>query len=201
MNKIKTLSLACCAATMLAVTTACNNNEKGPAAKVKETGLPKADSNTVQPTKIAYVEVDSLMSQYEFCKEYTLLLTKRSESFKARLNSKGQKLENALMEFQQKMQQGTYTQEEAQKAQANLQKQQQELQALQEELAVQFDQEQQKYNKEMRDSIQSFLREYNKSKGYCIILSKAGDNILYADPAMDITEDVVAGLNKRYKKK
>ena len=82
-----------------------------------------------------------------------------------------------------------------------IEQQQQELQALQEELAVQFDQEQQKYNKEMRDSIQSFLREYNKSKGYSIILSKAGDNILYADPAMDITEDVVAGLNKRYKKK
>lgn len=53
----------------------------------------------------------------------------------------------------------------------------------------------------MRDSIQSFLRDYNKQKGYSIILSKAGDNILYANPAMDITTDVVNGLNKRYKKK
>ena len=72
---------------------------------------------------------------------------------------------------------------------------------MQEELTVKFDQEQQKYNQIMRDSIQSFLRDYNKQKGYNIILSKAGDNILYADPAMDITTDVVNGLNKRYKKK
>ena len=72
---------------------------------------------------------------------------------------------------------------------------------MQEELTVKFDQEQQKYNQIMRDSIQSFLRDYNKQKGYNIILSKAGDNILYADPAMDITTDVVNGMNKRYKKK
>lgn len=75
------------------------------------------------------------------------------------------------------------------------------MQKLQEELTVKFDKEQQKYNQIMRDSIQSFLRDYNKQKGYSIILSKAGDNILYADPAMDITTDVVNGLNKRYKKK
>ena len=53
----------------------------------------------------------------------------------------------------------------------------------------------------MRDSIQAFLTQYNKKKHFDYILSKGGDNMLYANPAYDITEDVVNGLNKRYKAK
>ena len=51
----------------------------------------------------------------------------------------------------------------------------------------------------LRDSIQHFLAVYNKDKKYGLILSKAGDNILYADKAYDITNEVIAGLNKAYK--
>ena len=32
-----------------------------------------------------------------------------------------------------------------------------------------------------------------------MILSKAGDNVLYSDKSLDITKEVVAGLNKAYK--
>ena len=62
-----------------------------------------------------------------------------------------------------------------------------------------FQTETDKYNKALRDSIQHFLASYNKDKKYSLILSKAGDNLLYADKAYDITKDVVAGLNKAYK--
>ena len=61
--------------------------------------------------------------------------------------------------------------------------------------------EQAKYNEEMRDSIQNFLKQYNKTKKYDFIMSKAGDNILLANPKYDITNEVVKGLNKRYKTK
>ena len=51
----------------------------------------------------------------------------------------------------------------------------------------------------LRDSIQHYLAVYNKDKKYSLILSKAGDNILYADKAYDITNEVISGLNKAYK--
>ena len=51
----------------------------------------------------------------------------------------------------------------------------------------------------MRDSIQHYLAVYNKDKKFSLILSKAGDNILYADKTYDITNEVIAGLNKAYK--
>ena len=51
----------------------------------------------------------------------------------------------------------------------------------------------------LRDSLQNFLNAYNKDKQFDLILSKAGDNILMANKKYDITNDVINGLNKRYK--
>jgi lipoprotein len=47
--------------------------------------------------------------------------------------------------------------------------------------------------------VHNYLKEYNKDKKYSIILAKSGDNILYADPAYNITDDVVKGMNQAYK--
>ena len=55
------------------------------------------------------------------------------------------------------------------------------------------------YNDGLRDSLQHFLAVYNKDKKYDMILTKQGDNILYAAKRFDITDDVINGLNKRYK--
>ena len=159
----------------------------------------QADKAAGTSMKIAYVEVDSLMSQYKFCKDYTLLMTKKSENIRATLAQKGRALQAAAADFQQKVQANVYTRERAEQIQGALQKQQSDLQALQERLSTEFDSEQAKYNNALRDSLQSFLKEYNKSKGFSLILSKAGDNLLYADKKYDITTDVVNGLNKRYK--
>ena len=61
--------------------------------------------------------------------------------------------------------------------------------------------EQAQLTMEMRDSIQAFLKVYNKTKKYDYIFSRQGDNILLANKKFDITKEVVAGLNKRYKAK
>ena len=83
--------------------------------------------------------------------------------------------------------------------QAGLQKQDADLRALQQRLGTEFQTETDKFNKALRDSIQHYLAAYNKDKKYSIILSKAGDNILFADKAYDITNEVISGLNKAYK--
>ena len=106
MNKIYTITKVACSTALLIALTACGNSGKDEASKVKGTGLPKAGVPTTGAPKIAYIEVDSLMTQYEFCKEYTLELTKRSENYQATINSRMQKLQNDVVAFQQKAQQG-----------------------------------------------------------------------------------------------
>ena len=190
-NIFGTLALA--AMTTLAFT-ACN--------KQNSQAENKSESNTkAAPTsmKIAYVEVDSIMSQYKFCKDYSLILQKKGQNIQSTLASKQQALQAAAANFQQKVQQNAYTREQAEAIQAGLQKQSADLQGLNQRLSNEFQVETEKYNAALRDSLRHFLNEYNKDKKYSLILSKAGDNLLYADKAFDITNDVVAGLNKAYK--
>ena len=151
--------------------------------------------------KIAYVEVDSIMSQYKFCKDYSLILQKKGQNIQNTLAQKQRTLEQAYMNFQQKIQQNAYTREQAEAIQAGLQKQNNDLQGLQQRLSNEFAAEQEKYNKALHDSIANYLARYNKDKKYSIIFSKSGDNLLYADKAYDITKEVISGLNKAYKGK
>ena len=161
---------------------------------------PAAEAGQEGGVKIAYVEVDSLMTQYEFCKEFTLILEKKSTNARNTLNSKGQALQSAMANFQQKLQNNGFTsREQAEGQQAAIQRQQQSLQELQARLENELAQETQKYNAGLRDSLSHFLDAYNKDKKYDLILTKQGDNILYAAKRFDITADVINGLNKRYK--
>ncbi len=151
--------------------------------------------------KVAYVEVDSLMTQYEFCKDFTLILQKKSNNARNTLTQKGQQLQNAAANFQQKLQNNGFTsREQAEGQQAAIQRQQQSLQELQVRLENELASETAKYNEALRDSLMHFLDAYNKDKKFDLILTKQGDNILYAAKRFDITSDVINGLNKHYKK-
>ena len=99
------------------------------------------------------------------------------------------------------MQSGAFTsQQQAESAQAQLQKQQQALQAFQEKIENEMAQATQNYQKKLREDLNTFLKSYNSDGRFKVIISKSGDNVLYSDPSVDITEDVIAGLNKSYKK-
>lgn len=192
-NISRVMSLMAVSAMML---TSCNN------ASPKMDEQPAASSSSEQTTgiRIAYVEVDSLMSQYKFCKDFTLVLQKKSNNARNTINAKGKQLQTAAANFQEKMQNNGFTsREQAASVQAAIQRQDQDLQELQGRLASELESETAKYNKALRDSLQNFLIIYNKTKKYDLIISKAGDNILLADKKYDITQDVINGLNKRYK--
>ena len=149
--------------------------------------------------KIAFVEVDSIMTQYTFCKDYSEILQKKGQNIQNTLEAKQRQLQQAAANFQQKLQQNAYTREQAEGIQASLQKQAADLDALSQRLGNEFQAETEKFNEALRDSIRHFLDQYNKDKKYSIIFSKQGENLLYADKSYDITDDVIAGLNKSYK--
>ncbi len=180
-------------ALMALVATSCNN--QAPKVEEKSASVNAVDGNM----KIAYVEVDSIMTQYKFCKEYTVILEKKSQNIQNTLNAKGNALQSAAIKFQQDIQNNKYTQQQAESVQASLQKQQSDLQALQQRLSTDFQNETEKFNNALRDSIQHYIAVYNKDKKFSLILSKAGDNLLYADKTYDITNEIITGLNKAYK--
>ena len=150
--------------------------------------------------KIAFVEIDSLLTKYNFWNDLTEQMIKKEENTRTTLNEKGKKLEKEAAEFQRKIENnGFVSRERAEQEQARLIKQQQDLQELQQKLANELAAENQKNSLELRDSINSFLQQYNKEKGYDFIISNTGfDNLLYGNPVYNITDEIVEGLNARY---
>ena len=150
--------------------------------------------------KIAYVEIDTLLTKYDFWNDLNELMIKKEENIRATLNEKGRELEDEAKEFQRKLENNAFaTRERAEQENARLIKKQQDLQELQNRLTNELATENQKNSLQLRDSINSFLKEYNKEKGYSFIFSNTGfDNLLYADQAYNITDEIVEGLNARY---
>ena len=150
--------------------------------------------------KIAYVEIDSLLTKYHYCNELNEVMIQKEENIRTTLNEKAKALEKEMIAFQRKLENnGFVSRERAEQENLRLAKKQQDLQKLQEKLAGELQAENQKNSLQLRDSINSFLKIYNKDKGYSMIISNSGfDNLLYADPAYNITNEIVDGLNARY---
>ena len=165
-----------------------------------ESEAPQDNNAAPSGLTIAYIQLDTLMSQYQLYKDYSEVLTRKGTNIQNTLAQKQQTLEKHVSAFQEKYEgNGFTTRDELERAQNNLQQEQNDLQALAERLNTEFNAEQARINEEARDSIQLFLKQYNKTKKYDYVLVKAGDNMLIANPKYDITNEVVKGLNKRYK--
>ena len=139
------------------------------------------------------------MIEYTYWKDVTKLIKAKEANIQRTLAGKQKAIQAAAANFQQNIQANKYTQAQAQQIQASIQKQAQDADALQQRLGAEYQNEVAKYNKALSDSVHNYLKLYNKDNKYSIILAKSGDNILYADPAYNITDDVVKGMNQAYK--
>jgi len=173
-----------------------SNNPKSPSEK----SFFKNDSLNTGLLPIAYINVDSLLLNYQFAKEANESLIKKQEDSRLSINTKARQLQTEMGEFQRKLEANAFlSRERAEQEQSRLLKRQEDLRELDGQLSQQLMQVQQKMSEQLRDTINSFLKEYNKDQKYQLILSNtSSDNILYATEGLDITPEITDLLNKRY---
>ncbi len=163
-------------------------------------GSSSTKSDTARVLKLAYVDLDSIQEKYVFYKEKMQEFEKKKESADRDLNNAFQKIEaekNAFAQRGNSITQAEY--ENFQRAyQGKMQNLDQQKQMLENNIAA----EGAKTMEDLKKRINDFLVEYNKKQAYSYIFSySAALNILfYKDPAQDITDEVVAGLNAAYNK-
>lgn len=152
---------------------------------------------------IAYINVDSLLSNYQFAKEANESLIRKQEDSRLDINTKARQLQTEMGEFQRKLEANAFlSRERAEQEQARLVRRQQELQELDGKLSQQLMQVQQKMSEQLRDTINAFLKVYNKDGKYQLILSNtSSDNVLFAEKGYDITPEITKLLNERFKAK
>jgi len=150
---------------------------------------------------VAYINTDSLLIKYDYAMLLKEKMLNKEESSRTELNEKAKIFQQDLREHQRKLQNNGYLSlDRAQKEEQRLAKANKDLQELNTRLTNELMAEQNKINKELRDTLDNYLAEYVKQKPYKIILSNTmGDNVLYAADGVDITNDIVEALNARYK--
>ena len=128
-------------------------------------------SVTSERLPIAYIDNDSLLAKYNYAKDLSESLMRR--------------MENAFL-----------SQERAEQEAQRIARKEADLQKLGQQKEQELMLEQQKTLMAVSDSINSFIKEYNKTKKYQAILYKAAT--IYIDESYNITDEVVDMLNKRY---
>ena len=142
------------------------------------------------------------MSKYLLAIELNEAFLKTQEERRTELNVKAKSLDQEANEFQRKLQNSGFLSEaRAVDARDELLIKQENLRRLQEDMINKTGREQNELNKKLFDSLTVFLKEYNKEKGFDMVLStQLGGNVLFAVDGYDITQEVVNQLNKEYKK-
>ena len=151
--------------------------------------------------KIAYVDIDTLLTSYKLWIELNEEMIRKEENVRATLNEKARSLQADYEDFERKLNNNAFvTRERAEAEQNRIIKKREDLELLQERLTNELAIENNKNSLLFRDSINAYIRDYNKTHGYNVILSLIGDNILYIDYSMNITQEIIDGLNARHEK-
>lgn len=155
------------------------------------------DTRLEETLPIAYVNIDSLLLNYNLYKKLSEELLQQEEKSRGKVTQQAVSLQKEMAEFQKKVEnQAFLNAERAQAEQSRLLKQQQELQDLDARLTKELMSKQQKMNEQLKASIDSIILEFNKDNKYHLILSNTGnDNILYGNKAYNITNEILKLMN------
>ncbi|MCB2194878.1 MAG: OmpH family outer membrane protein [Bacteroidetes bacterium] len=151
---------------------------------------------------IAYVNIDTLIQNYElFIDKNNELMEKRNES-EAELQIQSRNLEKEVRDFQDKVSKGLMTRTKAQMLQQELAQKEQQLYANRDNMVRSLSEEEQVMLRQILNEVMLYLEEYNKDYNYKYIFSNSfGGQLLYTDKSLNITKDVLKGLNEAYNKK
>jgi outer membrane protein len=151
---------------------------------------------------IVYINTDSLLLNYDMAKDLNEAFFKKQEERRTSLNIKIKKLEREAADFQKKAQNnGFLSRERAEKAQRSLLLKRESIQKKEQEYNELARTEQREINKKLLETITSYLNEFNKIRNFNMILSTTlGGNVIYSKDGLDVTKDVLKGLNVEYKK-
>jgi outer membrane protein len=159
-----------------------------------------ATDSTNQSFRIAYFDIDSLQTHYEYFKDAFNQMKSKENQMSAELTNLENSYQRKIKEWQDKG--PNMTQSEGEAAQREYGQMQQRYQRRKMELEQELEKHKVELMTDLRKKVEDYLKEYNSDKRYAYILSyEPGFILYYKDSAYDITGDLVDGLNGKYKKK
>lgn len=187
------------AAVAAALLVSCNNSSAP-----KEEGEKESTEATAPKGAIVYFNLDKVFSDYDMANELRSSVESKVQSIQQEINRRGNKLQSDANAFQEKIDKGLITRSVAEVQGQKLQQQQNEFNTYANTKQQEIAEEQTVMMNQLGDAIKKFLESYNADKQYAMIIATQGDilpsPVACGDPSLDITEDIIAGLNAEYVK-
>ena len=168
----------------------------------KESGSDNSSSAVManpSDVSIAHFNMDSVTSQWDLYYEYQQELGKKQAEMEADFAGRTETFYQSVQDAQYKIQRQLVTRSEAEQLQQQLASEEQNLMTLQNQYSAELQEEGMVNTRKMIDMIERYVAELSQEKGYSYVYSyQFGGNLIYGAKALDITNEVVAGLNAKY---
>ena len=151
---------------------------------------------------IVYFNLDRVLNEYDMANDLRSVVESKAQGIQEEVNRRGNKLQNDVNSFQEKINKGLLTRSTAEIQGQNLEKRRNDFNEFANQKNQEIAEEQQVMMNNIGDAIKKFLDKYAADKGYAMILATQGDilpaPVAAGDSRLDITEDIIAGLNSEY---
>ena len=164
----------------------------------KKTENTVSEGNSVAPQagSIVYIQLDSIVAKYDMFNDLKSELEQKVQKIQNDLQSKGRAFERDVKDFNNKIQKGLMTQSEAEERNRVLGNRQADLQNLSAQKEAEIQEENAVMMNKVMDAVETFVKKFNEEKKYSMILT----GVFLGDPNLDITNDIIEGLNEEYVK-
>ncbi len=183
-------------AALMAFAASCNQNQAAaPAQTASQDSVAVAGS-------IVFFNMDKVMEGYDMANDLNSVFETKTNGIQAEIDRRGSKLEKDAADFQNKVDKGLLTTSVAQAQYQKLQQQQQEYQQYVVRKQQEMAEEQQVMMNQIANAIAEFVEQYNVEHEYALILATGGSilstPVVVGSASLDITEDLLSGLNAEY---
>lgn len=186
-----------CGLAALMTLVACNQK-----ATDNQTAQAAGTDTTAVAGSIVFFDLDQVMQGYDMANDLNSVFETKANGIQAEIDRRGKKLEKDLNDFQNKVDKGLLTQSVAQVQYQKLQEQQNQYQQYVVSKQQEMAEEQQVMLNQIADAISTFVKEFNEEHQYALILTTTGNimstPVVTGDPRLDITDEILAGLNAAY---
>ena len=169
------------------------------------TAAPDTQADTTAAAgSIVFFNIDKVQENYDMANDLRSVVETKVNGIQAEIDRRGNKLQKDANDFQNKMDKGLLTSSVANAQYQKLQQQQNDYQQYVVRKQQEMQEELQVMNNQIGNAIYEFVQAYNQEKQYALILATTGDilpmPVVTGSPALDITDDILAGLNAAYVK-
>jgi outer membrane protein len=145
---------------------------------------------------LRYVDSAKLVNEFKGMEAARKIYQEKAGAWKANIDTLSGEVQNEIMNYEKASK--SLSAKERQLSEELIRQKQKQLYEYQQAIAQQAKEEDDKMTQEVLSQINAYIKKYGAEKGYKIVLGAANGNIVYADEGLDITSEILEGLNRDY---